>query len=834
MGKYILSVIFTFICYCTGFGQSHGLEFSSHEVVPEKRTGLQLTAGKPICIDGEMDISFDLQFRPGMETYFGYVMRLITTEGQNIDLVYNQRLFSFNFVIGETFTRSFVADTLQLYGGWNRFRIHLNPQQQEASCYFNNRLVCKGRATLPPAACCHLLFGASSLDRFQTLDLPPMSLKDIRINQNGRLAHFFPLADNGTDEVKGLRAAIKNPVWIKPRHQHWQLAHRMYTGSSPALAFDARQEVLYIITRDTLYHLSVKDGQFGGEKLARSRDTLLPGHQGVYDVHTGLLHDFYIDQQRVSTYRPAEKEWSDNFTPAELGEYWHANKFLSPADSSLYIIAGYGQLQYKNKVQRYHFPTKRWELVASRGDSFMPRYLAALGTTPGADTAFIIGGYGSITGNQAINPKYVYDLLAYSVKDHSFRHLYQLPEPEQQFCFANSLVIDAARHHFYALVHPKDRFNSQLHLIKGSLQKPEYQRMGDSIPYSFHDIRSFADLYYAPTSKKLVAVTFYTAKNNVTQLNAYTLDFPPNPAIADVPAVPRPFNPGRVLLGLACVLTAGALFFFVWKRWQFLDEADTPGQEASPAPPAEKTPEAAAPVERSPAIYLFGEFEVVDKEGHDCTKLFTPLLKELFLLLLIHTIKNGKGITSEKLYELLWEDKPLKDARNNFSVNVVKLKAILEKTGGMQILKDAGRWKLEVTDPALYIDYHVYMQQAAGSASIPVLREIADRGSFLKNVPYEWLDNIKSDVSIRITDLLLGYMAHADLQRETEFVLQLAHAVFQFDQLNEEALAYKCRCLILSGRHKIAQDAYLKFAKEYKESYGQDYEKSFREITREV
>jgi two-component SAPR family response regulator len=113
------------------------------------------------------------------------------------------------------------------------------------------------------------------------------------------------------------------------------------------------------------------------------------------------------------------------------------------------------------------------------------------------------------------------------------------------------------------------------------------------------------------------------------------------------------------------------------------------------------------------------------------------------------------------------------------------------------------------------------------------LLEIADRGSFLKNVPYEWLDNIKSDISIQVTDLLLGYMAHADLPRETEFVLRLTHAVFQFDQLNEEALAYKCRCLILTGRHKTAQDAYLKFTKEYRESYGQEYEKSFREVTRE-
>ncbi len=65
---------------------------------------------------------------------------------------------------------------------------------------------------------------------------------------------------------------------------------------------------------------------------------------------------------------------------------------------------------------------------------------------------------------------------------------------------------------FYALIYPTDKFNTTLQLIKGSLNSPEYQLMGDSIPYSFYDIASFADLYYCPLSKKLVAVTLYNSK----------------------------------------------------------------------------------------------------------------------------------------------------------------------------------------------------------------------------------------------------------------------------------------------------------------------------------
>jgi len=58
-----------------------------------------------------------------------------------------------------------------------------------------------------------------------------------------------------------------------------------------------------------------------------------------------------------------------------------------------------------------------------------------------------------------------------------------------------------------------------------------------------------------------------------------------------------------------------------------------------------------------------GSFQVFDKEGVDITQLFTPVLRELFLLIVIYTIRTGRGITAEELTEILWLDKAVKDAR---------------------------------------------------------------------------------------------------------------------------------------------------------------------------
>ncbi|MBO9154521.1 hypothetical protein ACFOTA_20075 [Chitinophaga sp. GCM10012297] len=834
MGKHLFFICWTLVYSHIIFGQSHGLGFSSHEVVPEKRTSLHLTPGGPVCLREQTDLSFDLEFRPNMETYFGYIVRVITTDHQNIDLVYNQRLGVFHCVIGEKVTGEFRIDTLQLYRGWNNIRISFDPKAGEAVFYNKNNPVCRGKLAIRENTCAHIYFGATNFEGHQTLDLPPMNIKDVRIVQNGGLEHFFPLSESqgaSADDTEGKdTAAVRNPVWLKPKHQNWAHTHTIETAGTPSIAFDQQKEVLYIITADSTFRLTFRDMQVRGDALS-SGHTLLPdGNQSIYDPVRRQIYNVLIDEKKVRRYDTAARRWNDQFTYTELTEYWQANKFVSQLDTSLYILGGYGQLRYKNLVQRYHFPTQTWETVPVKGEHFMPRYLAALGLNAGGDTAFILGGYGSNTGDQSVNPKYNYELNAYSVRDRTFRTVWKFPEPARQFCFANSLVIDTASRDFYTLIYPTDKFNSSLQLIKGSLSAPEYQLMGDSIPYSFYDIRSFADLYYCPVSKKLVAVTLYNAKENTCQIRVYTLDFPPNALVPAAAALKKGFGawwavlPGLLLIAMLLVRRK--------RRGKAAQVPPTGGQAPVPLPePVQEEPERSA-------VFLFGQFEAFDREGNDITKLFTPLLKELFLLVLIHTYKDGKGISSEQLFDILWNDKPQKDARNNYSVNIVKLKAILEKAGEWHMGKESGKWKLEVLNHSVKVDYAYFAQLCAqkNAASRPFIQEllaVVNRGAFLKTVQYEWLDDIKSDISGQVIDLFLQYISTADLHAEAELVLRLTHAIFLFDALNEEALAYRCRSLILLGRHGIAQEAYQKFAKEYKESYGQEFGRSFKEISQQ-
>jgi two-component SAPR family response regulator len=848
MGRLLLLVCSLLIAH-SAFCQSHGLRFSSHEVVPEKRTSLNLTPKDPLCFKQPAEISFDCSFTPNLETYFGYILRLVTSNNQNIDIVYNQKLQKFNFVIGETVSGEFTIDSLHLYNAWNQFKLTLDGQTQETRFYLNNRLIATGKANISHATCYRIFFGANDLSGFQITDIPPMNIKDIRIAEAGAPVAYYPLSEsNGTecaDEIKSRVASVKNPVWIKPRHQNWVPALTMDTRGVASIAFDKNTERLYIVSTDSLYQYSFRHGQLTGLRLTTGRDTLAPGNQSVFNAAGNVLYNFNIDEKAVSTWLPQAGKWDQNIKAGPLTVYWQANKFLSPVDSSLYVIGGYGQLQYRNEVQRYHFPTREWESVDPGGDFFMPRYLAALGANAAGDTAYIMGGFGSKTGDQTINPKYTYELVAWSVRSRSFKSIYHLKEPAQQFCFANSLVIDPATRDFYALIHPIDRFNSVLQLMKGSLQTPEYQLMGDTIPYDFHDIESFADLYYCPASKKLVAVTLFTNKQNVTRVKVYTIDFPPN-KIALAPVIVVSASRDWIWFLAAGGLVAAGVLLMMWRKKQArqLAQQEVPaqpvvaGKGTVPAVVEQVIADEATTAGNKDraAIYLFGQLEVFDKAGNDITKMFTPLLKELFLLVLVYTYKDGKGIASEKLYETLWGDKPIKDARNNFSVNVVKLKGILEKVGECHIGKESGKWKLDIPQDTIRIDYQHYMELVANKgpinkAYVSDLMQVVGRGAFLSTMHYSWLDDIKSEVSGKTIDILLHYISTADPATEAEFIIKATNCIFFFDQLNEDALAWKCKCLVLLGRHGMAKDAYLKFAKEYRENYGQDFERSFTEVT---
>ena len=846
-----MRLIFFFIAvlvfpHLHGYCQSYGLTFNSHENVLEKRTSLDISPDDSICFTKNFDLGFDINYLPNHRTYFGYILRIISNGDHNIDLIYHQKSHSFRVVNGEIFSNiSFTIDSPRLYRDWNRINLKFNLENQTILFEVNGNLV--GTCNIPlDFRCFKFLWGANDYQKYKTRDIPPMQLKDIKIYENGTLKYFWPLNEvSGNTEYDGISkqlAKVKNPAWLKPKYQKWELLNSFTLDGYGAVAFDPKTDKIFIAGSDSLAIFPINEEHGQVAWISNAHENLRLGHQAIFDTSNNKLYDLFIDQKKVVAYDFNKKQWEDNFESGKITEFWHANKFISPLDSALYIVGGYGQLRYKNMVQRYSFTTKKWDTLSTIGDYSPPRYLSALGKDPKGNFVYIIGGYGSQTGDQMLDPRNNYDMFRFSVKDRSFKKLYTLKPAENQFTFVNSLVIDPKTNDYYGLIFPNDSSSSNLQLIKGSLTDSSFQFLGNSIPFTFHDIESFADLYYSSVSNKLVAVVLNYSKADDpvknTTVRIFSLNFIPEPN--EIPGDKPDSGSRRYIYVIAFLAGLGVIIFLIMRRRQ-LKLSAMAATHAVPIRQPDLMGVSGIPfiqnhIDRDihSSIFLFGQFQVVDKEGHDITGLFTPLLKELFLIICINTIRQGRGISSEMLNEKLWHDKSEKDAKNNRSVNIAKLKVILERIGNCVINKESGFWQFQVTDDHINIDFKNYtaiVQQVHNSRSdyIRPLIDIIRRGAFLYQTEYDWLDNIKSEISNSAIDLCLSYIKSHEIAKEPEFIIDLTNCIFYFDHLNEDALIYQCKALIVLKRFTLASNIYLKFAKEYKEIYGAEFTKTFHE-----
>jgi two-component SAPR family response regulator len=824
--------------------QSYGLAFNSHEVVQDKRTTLGLSLDN-VSQKDNLEVSFDLSFIPNRAIYFGYIVRVIGDDKQNIDLVYDNQANTrhFKVIVGERLSKiSFNIDDKQLFGAWNKLRLLIDYKNDKITVTSGKEVYTEGGVHLQNAKNYKLLFGANAYRQFQTTDLPPIKLRDVKVKQEDKLIANWPLnewqGNVANETLNQYNGTVTNPLWVKARHRNWALQREISMPGDATVTFDPQSEVVYIITPDSLITYSVnKMPQVKTIAYASGKQLLVPGAQAI--VVNGKIYYLYVDQMALGTYTPATQRWDKGFTNIATNN-GHLNKFYNKADNSIYTIGGYGQLVYKDSVKRYDFASNSWQKVKTRGDTFIPRYLAGLGTNATGDTAYVIGGYGSASGQQIVNPRNIYDMMRYSVKEQSFKKLFTIDVKKEDFAFANSLVINAKDKSYYGLIFPQHKFNSSLQLIQGSLDKPTYTLVGDTIPYKFHDIHSYADISYFPNSSQFLAVTLFK-DNDQTRIKIYSLLSPPEPLMADVAEVKHIGYWVWIIIGGVLIAVIGFAYFRKKRAVLPLDVLK-PVEETVLVPAPQPNAVAANTDDdhirttgNKNAIFLFGDLQLFTPDGNEITKYFTPLLKELFLVIVLYSIKLDRGVSSEKLNEILWFDKSEKSARNNRSVNIAKLKSLLEQMGNCHLSKDTGYWKIEIDYSTISVDYHNYLnivsnKNKLNKQKILQLTHITQRGNFLSNIEYEWLDAFKSEVSNEIIDSYIQYANGIQIADDPEFLIKLANDIFYFDPVNEEAMIFKCKALVHLGKHSLAKNAFENFNKEYKAIYGEDFERGFQSI----
>jgi len=820
--------------------QTYGLKFQGEDVTLDKRTELNLTPDGYLKFQDEFEISFDYKIeRVKPNAIFGYVFRIISSENYNVDLLSTPSpSLRLNIVSGKNNSYTPVGYPAKLIGKWINLRVKFLLTDDKLIFYTPDSFYVSEGIGFKKKDEFKIIFGANDFNQFKTTDVPSISIKNLQIFEKGVLKYSWPLNEfegfKSKDNIKKHEAQIKNPVWLKMTHQVWQTKFEKQADGPIMVAFDENNERIFMVGADELWIYSAKDDSIKQIKYNKPINFSQNTFSAIFNSSDNKIYCYLLGSDPIYSIDIESGEWTQNeLTPYLETKFRHHNRFYNPSNNSIYLFGGYGLHKYNGEIRKIDLTSMSVENLLGNDSVFYPRYLAGLGELN--DTVYILGGYGSTSGDQLINPHSYYDLMGYSLKSGRVFKKFEIPRIIDDMALANTLWIDPETRNYYALIFEKSLFNGYLQLVKGNLNAPVIEFAGSKIPFQFLDIRSFSSLFYMPLQKKLIAYTSYQSENNKTKVALYSMSYPPDSFKLDE-SDNKIKSIQIVYYLLPLILLLSGVFILIYRKRRKPKNTDLNNEMKMPKVNIRTNNLPDSEIDTAKYhIILFGGFQVYNKNFDDITSYFSPLLKELFLLILLYSFKNNKGISSEKLTEILWYDKSEKSARNNRAVNIAKLKGFLEEVGSCELSKKTGYWKISFEDSPIYSDYFDFLNITSSKKNLTKqkiiqLIEISQKGGFLINSHYDWLDEFKALVADRIMDTLVEYGQKADIKAEAEFIIHLADCIFNFDLVNEEAMILKCKAQYCLGKHSHAKATYDKFFKEFVTMYNQEYDKAFADI----
>jgi len=811
-----------------------GLYFSSHEVIQDKRTSLNLTPYHALKFKNGISLEMEANFRRGDGNY-GYIFRLIGDEHTNIDLVSNLASPSSNFwlVLKDKVLFSYKwADVPN--GGfdrWIKIKVEIDIRNSKLTVWFNGN---KQESVVPDIKNLtnySLVYGACGNSSFYNTDVSPMSLKNIKIyDLNNNLICDWKLSKHSQfkvyDEINNKEALVQNPIWIIDRHLKWQKLKDLKFNKILGITKDEVNGRIFIIDHKAVYIMSTGSSVIDTILFTGGLPYFEIGNQIIYNKYTNELWSYNFNKSQISKFSFTTHKWSFNDAPTLEPDFWHQNKFFSPIDSSLVTLLGYGHYKYKSIINQYNDKSKSWEKT-DRSEQIQPRYLSGTGFLNNQEV-LVFGGYGSKTGRQELSPEFYYDLYTFNLKNFSFKKLWTLEKPTSPFVPCEALIPDQQSGIFYTLVYNNGNFSTSLHLAKFWLEKNEYQLYNDSIPYNFLDIESWSSLFLDQKTSQLIAITSHNS-----EVSLYSIAYPPLMPNDVYQSVPLKWK-WYVWIAF-CLLVVFLIYItFMLLRKKKTEKKKTDWNEKVEHPniiPIE-------PIERKTisSIFLMGGFQIYDLKGHNITGAFSPTLKQLFLFIFLHTIKNGKGISSSKLDEVLWYDKMGESARNNRNVNISKLRTVLDEVDGVELTNENSFWEIKM-GKEIFCDYTEILRLLKKSKSVSLteseINEIISLfllGEFLPQIQNEWIDGFKSQFANEMIEDLSSFFKEKVVKNDFSLQYHLAECILLFDSLNDEAFAIKCSVLYHLGKKGMAKNMYDSFCREYKQVLGITYDVSFNDI----
>lgn len=809
----------------------YGLSFFSHSVNQDERTSLELTPDRPLKFtSNSFEISFDLKLKEELYTY-GYVARIIANDVASFDIVSYLLKGKLNFVLtnkDKIIENISIEDSLKIIKDkWTTIRLQFNKNEIRVKV---GETEFKMNHSFNDFQNIKIYFGRNKHPNFYTTDVPPMTIRNILIKKNnGEVFRKWELMGHNRNEVFDVvnndRATVENGIWEIDKHTKWTRIKSFTTANkNPQVTFDDTSGRIFVAYDNRVFIYNARSNTMDTINVVSGNPYIGVSSQIIYVPQLNELISYNPDLQKLNRYNSSQRKWEDNYKVL-IENKQHHNRAIDKENNQLILFGGYGEHKYSSQLCKIKLDSSQKWIVTSLDSVIYPRYLSAMGWED-KDNLLIIGGHGSPSGKQEESPRNFYDLYRINVRNGKCTKVWSMDSPKSHFVFGNSLVVDKEENRIYSLTYNNSQFNTHIYLSQFDLntQKPTQYIMSDSIEYNFLDIRSFCDLFFDKETSSLYAIVQQEAGSETASIDIYKLIFPPfsqdKVALSNTDRGTR----SRIKYGIIIFVVILVLTFVIGTVIRRRRRQNSAIQSVNTVETRTLHPIRNPQPKPSSMISFLGGLQVFDKEGNDMTSDFTPTIKLLFLYIFLSSIKNGKGITSQRLDDTFWFDMEKSKASNNRNVNIRKLRLILEKIGHINLSNRGSYWVLdiekdvicdykEVTDILLRLKSR---KENINKDNITQIIGFASAGALLPNVDAEWIDEYKAEYSTLITEIMLQAIHIPEIKEDNRLLLKIADVILISDAIDEDAVRIKCRVLFQTGQKGLSKQCFDKFYIEYK------------------
>jgi DNA-binding SARP family transcriptional activator len=814
--------------------QAQGLQFNSNDSLMEKRTSYSVFKQDKPAFNDHLSIRFDLALWDN--SHLGYVLSIADNQNNSYSLsyIYLNGAAYLNFNIDSKSNKLTIPLSLKQLSKrtWIPVKIDVDLKKDRVTIWVNNqRYDASGfgfTGSISPA----ITFGKNA--RYS--DVPNMAIRNLEVGDASQ-TYSFPLnewegqnvhSSNGDDV-----GFVENPVWLINESYFWKPLFSKSFSEVAGLNFNQQDQSLLMFGNSSLTIYDIKRDEESSRPYNNALPMSLLLGKSIINPIQNKLYAYEVSnaQGRLSGMVSLDLKslnWEAKGNAALPSQRHHHNIFYDKNGQDLYLFGGYGLFRYYNDFFKFDTLKNNWQKVVFTGDHIDPRFFSACSAADANNDVYIFGGIGNQSGNQVVGGMHFYDLYRVNLATHAIKKLWTIKPKEEAFVPANNLVPSKDGKYFYVLCYPHERPKTSLKLYKYSIKDGSYEVVSGEIPVTSERIETDVNLFFNSEANEFYCATQEFTSPVKSGIKIYSLAFPPVSYAAYLKSKQAKSTTTSLysyVAGLAAVLlvAGGAVVYLKRKKAKPApDTADLNQDESALAVIGNKVN----------AVYLLGAFTVYDKNGKDITYLFSPKIKQLFILILLNS-RDKNGVTSRYISTTLWADKDVAKTKNIRGVTLNHLRSILADLEGIELAYVNDTYSFTVSD-TFFCDYFVVQtslnnRQGAAASEVPHFHLIA-RGGLLPAMADVWLDDFKEEYEEALMPALQPVIKNTYDVGQFKKALEISRLILNIDPFSDAGIKYKLKAIRRTRGIEHARRTYDDFIAEYKRSLGIDYPIPFDKI----